>query len=385
MRICHIFPFFFPHTLGGVEKWIFSLSQFLSKSTQDMHFLLLTDRSNLSPYAASAKRSQYGSLQVYRMGPNILSVIFYSSRIRWRIIERISLLQLFHEATRLPPVKRVDIFHLHGVWLGKGFKQYMELALMLSRFFNKPLVVSLHGDAIGEENMPLFNPEVKRTLNHAKAITTYSPDVFEALTELQVASKSHIIPNFIDTRSFKRSTPIDYGSATRVIFVSRLEPERDPLTVIKAFRYVKEKIPSSTLTVVGYGSMYEELQDLIHKLELDNNVILKGQHFDVRSLLWDSDIFVGVGYLTLLEAWAAGLPAVEYNWTVLRQLVSHRKNAILVPPHNPKKLAQALVELMENEQLRKELALNGMRTVKNYDIQSIAPKIGEIYSAIMKT
>jgi glycosyltransferase involved in cell wall biosynthesis len=388
MIVCHIYPFFYPHKLGGVEKWIFSLSQFLSKSTQDMCFLLLTDRSNFSCYAVSAKKSQYGSLRVYRLGPHLFSAIYYSSRIKWQIIEKLSLLQLFDEANNLPQIKDVDIFHLHGVWLRKEYKQYMDLALLLSRFFNKPLVVSLHNDIVGkykEAGMPLFKSEIRKILAHAKAITTYSPSILDILSKLGIGSKSYLIPNFVDTESFTCPSPRDYRSATRVIFVSRLDPERDPLTVIKAFKYVKEKIPNSTLTVVGNGSMYKELQDFVHRLKLDNDIILKGQHFDVRSFLWDSDIFIGVGYLTLLEAWAAGLPVVVYNWGILGQLASHRKNAILVRPHNPGELARALVELMENEQLRKKLALNGMKTVKNHDIRSVAPKIGNIYCTVLKT
>jgi len=388
MLICHIYPFFPPHKLGGVQKWILSLSQFLSKSTEEMRFLLLTDRSNFYYYAASPKKSQYGSLQVYRLGPHIFSTLFYSSRIDWKIIDKLSLLQLFREAINLQPLKDVDVFHLHGLWLYKEYKQYMNLALLLSRYFDKPLVVTLHGDVVsksGEVGMPLYNPEVIKVLNHAKAITTYSPSILEVLSKLGVESKSYLIPNFVDTESFKRPTPRDYRSARKVIFVSRLEPEKDPLTVIKAFKYVKDKISNSTLIVVGNGSLYKELQDLIHMLKLDNNVILMGQQYDLRKFLWDSDIFVGVGYLTLLEAWAAGLPVVEYNWGILEQLISHRKNALLVPPHNPKELAQALVELMENEQLRKKLALNGMETVKNHDIRNVAPIIGNIYRTVLET
>jgi glycosyltransferase involved in cell wall biosynthesis len=386
--VCHVYPFFPPQRLGGVEKWILSLSHFLSKSTQDMHFLLLTDRSNLSYYATSAKKSRYGSLHVYRMGPSLFSAIYYSSRIENRIIERVSLLQLFHEATGLQLVKGVDVFHLHGVWLHKEYRQYMELALMLSRTFNKPLIVSLHGDAVStpeKENMPLFSPEVRKTLKNAKAITTYSLDVFKALNELDVGFKSYLVPNFVDTMSIRRPTERDYRLSTRVVFVSRLEREKDPATVIKAFKLVKDKIPNSTLTVVGGGSMHGKLQDLIYKLEMERSVFLVGQQGDVRRFLWDSDVFVGspAGYLALLEAWSAGLPVVECDEGIIGQSISHMENGILYQPHDPKELAQALVELMENEQLRRRLALNGMQTVKNYDIRSVAPRIGDIYSTVL--
>jgi glycosyltransferase involved in cell wall biosynthesis len=370
-----------------VEKWIFSLSQFLSKSTQDMRFLLLTDRSNFSCYAASTKKSRYVSLQVYRLGPNIFSAVYYSSRIGWQIIEKLSLLQLFYEAINLQPLKEVDIFHLHGVWLRKEYKQYMDLALLLSRFFNKPLVVSLQGDVVsksGEGGMPLFRPEIRKTLNYAKAITTYSHDVFKVLDELGVRSKSYLLLNFINVRNFTRPTRKDYRSATRIVFISRLDPEKDPVIIIKAFKDIKEKIPAAKLTIVGSGSLHKELQAMINRLGLGNNVFLKGQHADIRRFLWENDVCVSAGYLTLLEAWAANIPVIQVAEGIMSKVVCHRKNGILVHPHDQKELTQALLELMESEQLRRELALNGMQAVKKHDIHQVVPKIGEIYYKVLR-
>lgn len=388
MKICHIYPFFPPRRLGGVEKWIISLSNFLSESTTDIHFFLLTDRSNFYYYAVSPKISRYGSLQVYRVGPNIFSSIFYSSRIKWKIFEKLSLMEAFKETATAQPARNADIFHLHGVWLSKEFKQYMKLAFLLSHYFNKPLVVSLHNDVSNvskDSSLPLFNPEVRNFLRIAKAITTYSPDVFRILHELDLGSKSYFIPNFIDTEKFKCPYPRDYSVAKRVIFVSRLDPEKDPVTVIKAFKYVKEKVPDSSLTIIGSGSMYRELQNLILKLKLTESVFLKGQRMDVRKFLWNSDIFVSApsGYITLLEAWAAGIPVLACDDGIFRQIISHGKNGILFKLHDPKELSQALVYLMENEDLRRELSLAGMQTVRYYDIRNIAPKIRDIYRFVM--
>jgi glycosyltransferase involved in cell wall biosynthesis len=383
--VCHVFPFFPPHTYGGVEKWIFISSQFLSKSTPDMHFLLLADRSNLSPYVVSAKRSEYGSLQVYRMGPNIFSVIFYSSRIKSRIIERLSLLQLCHEACGLQTIKGVDIFHLHGVWLGKEFKQYTELALMLSRFFNKPLVVSLHADEVGSNTLPIFDPGISGALtHHAAAITTYSPVVFDGLRKLGVDYKSYLIPNFIDTNYFKRPTPIDVGQGTKVLFVSRLVPEKSPEIAVKAFKYVKKKIPRATLEVVGQGPMYGELQRLIHSLKLDGTVTLMGLQPDLRKFLWNSDILCNAGYLTLLEAWASGLPVISPRLRIFEHVISPGKNGILVRPSDPEKLAEALVELMKNPKLRMTLASNGMQSAESHDVRVVARQVGRIYEGLRR-
>ena len=383
MLICHLYPFFPPYTIGGVEKWILGLSQFLSESS-DMRFMLLTDRSNFSFYVTSTKMSKYGTLEVYRLGPNLFSFIFYSSRIKWQIVERLSLMELFHEAVNFLRIKDVDIFHLHGIWLRKEYKQYAELALLLSRFFNKPLMVSLHGYVASKSKdtgMTLFHPEIKKTLKCAKAITTYSYQVLEVLNELGLKSMSYLVPNFIDIRKFTCPTPRDYCSATRIIFISRLDPEKDPITIIRALKQVKEKFPIVKLTVVGYGSMYKEIRNMILKLGLEGNVTLVGRHADVRKFLWNNDILISAGYLTSLEAWAAGLPVICDDKVAVPGACGD-ENLLLFRSHDSADLAQKISTLIEDEQLRKKLAMNGLRTVENYDIRKIARKIKDLYEKV---
>jgi glycosyltransferase involved in cell wall biosynthesis len=357
---------------------------------EEMRFLLLTDRSNLYYYASSSKRSQYGSLLVYRLGPNIFSSVYYSSRLKGRILEKLSLMSLFQEAISLQLLKEVDIFHLHGVWLYKEYKQYMDLALLLSRSFNRPLVVSLHGDVIselGDEGMPLFNSKIIELLNHAKAVTTFSKSVMDGLHKLGVGSKSYLIPNFIDIETFRPPIPRDYKSATNLLVVSRLDPEKDLTTVIKAFKYVKEKISDSSLTIIGYGSKFNELQHLVHSIGLSDSIIFKGLCSETvkKKALWKSDIFIATraSYIATLEAWASGLPVVGCGEGIIMQIISHGKNGVLFRPGDPKKLAKVLSKIMENQTLRKKLALGGMQTVKKYDVRNIAPKIKEIYRYCM--
>jgi glycosyltransferase involved in cell wall biosynthesis len=353
---------------------------------EDVNFLLLTDRSNFSCYAPSEKYSKYGSLHVYRLGPNFFTAIYFSTRIKFRTIEKLSLLQLFNEAVKLKQIRQVDLFHLHGLWLGKEFKQYMELSLMLSNLLKKPLIISLRGDIVSSskgEGMPLFHPEVRKTLKYAKAITTYSSDVLKALDKLGVGSKSYLISNFINVRKFTCRTRRNFKSAMKVVFISRLDPEKEPLTVIKAFKHVIKKHPEARLTIVGSGSLYKKAQELIYALGLENKVILAGERNDVRDFLWNNDVFINMGYRTLLEAWAASLPVIS-DERIRVPGVRPYQNIIPFRSHDENALARSLLSIIENERLRKEIALNGRLTVENYDIKNVMPKFIRIYREILK-
>jgi glycosyltransferase involved in cell wall biosynthesis len=389
MRVCHVWQNFFPLEGGGLERYIIDLSDYLSQRNPDTHFLLLTNKSRI-PFLRARKIPKYqrfNSLEVYRMGPNLLSVfenvLLQWFRIQSRLLDNVSTLTLYHEVTSWREINNIDIFHVHGIW----DTRCPIIGLLLSQRFHRPLVVSLHGDMVGSlaYQMPLERPESTEVLKHAKAIITYSRKVLNALNACGLGYKSHLIPNFVNVGLFSRPTSLNGGVGTKVVMVSRLDPFKDPITVIQAFRYVKNEVPEATLQVVGYGQLYDRLKLLIHTLHLDDAVFLLGRQTNVKRFLWNNDIFVtGDAYISVLEAWSAGLAVIATDAETNRQIISNGKDGILVPPKNPQKLASALLKIMKNNKLRIALASNGLETAKSYDISSVAPMVASIYESVLE-
>jgi glycosyltransferase involved in cell wall biosynthesis len=235
--------------------------------------------------------------------------------------------------------------------------------------------------------MPLESLAVKSILmNDAAAITTYSKEVLSVLERIGVGKKSHLIRNFVDTVRLKNPSTFVSPHEDTVIHVGRLEPLQTPEIIIKAFKQVNAKFPNAKLLIVGYGSLYKSLKILIKKLNLEDTVSMTGQQTDVRKFLWKSDIFVttNFGYLSTLEAWSAQLAVVAPNFGVLKEIISHENNGLLVKQHDVDQLSFALIRLIEDKELRRKLALNGARTVKNYDIRAVAPEVAKIYQSLIK-
>jgi glycosyltransferase involved in cell wall biosynthesis len=252
------------------------------------------------------------------------------------------------------------------------------------------LVVTLHGGIVGDPlygGMPLGSPVVKNILeNDVAAITTYSKEILETLEKLGFAQKSHLITNFVDVPSFKNpNTPNAIHDPT-IIYVGRLEPVQTPELVIKAFKQVNEQFPNAKLTIVGYGRLYEYLQNLIRELHLEGSVTMTGKQTDVRKYLWSSDVFVATnfGYIATLEAMSAGLPVVAPNFGILKETVKHEYNGLLVEEHDVNQVAAALIRLIKDEEFRKTLSRNAFESVKNYDIRVIAPKMADVYQSVVK-
>ena len=197
MIVCHIWPIFFPFDVAGVERYVLNLSDFLSQQDQSMHFLLLTDRSNINFWKASRilKSERINSLEVHRLGPNFSSLFVKASyklfHRRFKILEDLMTMNLYREAVSIREIDKVDIFHVHGFWQ----PIYPTIGLMLSQRFHRPLVITLHGDSVDINDpysMPIRSPITLNVLKHADVITTYSRETLKCSEGIRVRQKRYV-------------------------------------------------------------------------------------------------------------------------------------------------------------------------------------------------
>jgi glycosyltransferase involved in cell wall biosynthesis len=376
--------------MGGVEQYILALSNFLCDQQHEIKFSLITDNT-MYPFFKAREIPKYeifDHLEIYRFGPNLLSVLrgmyFKLLRHESERLERRLTRKLCKEMAKNKKIADSDIFHVHGLW---DF-QYPTVGCWLSKRFNKPLVVSLHGDMVGSEflySMPIESEKSLEILTQASAITTYSQRVFSALEKIGLGEKSHLIPNFVNTKNFQRPQIHDKRQNPGVVMICRLDPFKDPLTAIDAFRLVVKEVPETTLEVVGDGPLYQPIKDRISELGLEKSIFLRGKQFDVRPFLWSNDILItGNAFLTVLEAWSAGLAVIAAKEETTGKIITDGKDGVLVEPRNPQKLANALLHVLRNRDFHDVLVQNGFRTVTSYDIGPVSAKILGLYLSCLQ-
>jgi glycosyltransferase involved in cell wall biosynthesis len=133
-----------------------------------------------------------------------------------------------------------------------------------------------------------------------------------------------------------------------IIQVARFSSEKDHYNSIKAFSIIKKINPLVKLLFLGDGDkkLIEELKNLISELGLQNDIIFIGFTNNVSNYLSASDLFtltsssIETFPLSALEALASGLPIVLTNIGGADEIVND-SNGLLVPPKNPKKIAEA--------------------------------------------
>ena len=87
--------------------------------------------------------------------------------------------------------------------------------------------------------------------------------------------------------------------------------------------------------------------------------------------------------IVLLEAMAASRPIVASANIGYASVMKHRVQGLLVPPQDERALAEALITVLEDESLRRDMAARGLRTAEEYSWQKIARRVMDYYGTVL--
>ena len=162
----------------------------------------------------------------------------------------------------------------------------------------------------------------------------------------------------------------------KIVCVSRLEPGKGQDLLIKAFKKVHQKLPSSTLTIVGEGDFAVELESLIRKYKLSRSAKLVGRVPDALRVMSEADLCVfpsvwpleGFGLVTV-EAMALGKPVVAFNHGPGNEIVVDGVTGLLAKSGDVNDLEKKIIQMLENKTLAKKLGSAGRkRFLEKYQI-----------------
>ena len=145
-------------------------------------------------------------------------------------------------------------------------------------------------------------------------------------------------------------------------------------------------LPEETLLVAGGGGRLNELKGMAERMGL-RNIIFTGEvrHHSVPGILAHAKIAVLPNInsgpsafsspLKLFEYMAFGLPIVASDIQVFREVLVHRKNAMLVPPDDPEALASGIKALLENSAMAKNISVQARKDAADFTYEKRAAKI----------
>ncbi len=157
-----------------------------------------------------------------------------------------------------------------------------------------------------------------------------------------------------------------------VLHIGRKVKWKGTSDLIKAMEIVSKEIKNIKLIIVS-----NEIENISHEIYCE---ILRADDNKLAILYSNADVFVHPswyeGYtLPPLEAMACGCPVVTTNTQgIATEYAKHKYNCLLVPPKNPKKLAEAILLLLKDKNLRKKIIRNGFKTAEKLEWNKIVDK-----------
>lgn len=198
--------------------------------------------------------------------------------------------------------------------------------------------------------------------------------------------KITVIPVGIDLKRFhpprQKRKP---SQRFTLLFVGRLVAEKGVKELVAAFKKLKLNFPQLRLKVVGQGPLKRWLSQ--QGVEAYNF-----SYQQMPGVYRQADIFVLPSKPTptwqeqfgmvLLEAMASGLPIVTTRCGAIPEVVG--ESAIVVPPGNKTALYQALTQLLQRPEKRKQLAASALlRAKKLYDRERVCKRIEKLYQQVL--
>ena len=285
--------------------------------------------------------------------------------------------------------ERPDITHLHFPYPLGEVAQYL-----CGR--DRRCVLTYHSDVVRQKMLlRLYRPLMGRVLRSVDRILVTSPNYLESSATLRLfRDKCVVAPFGIDQRRFQqpdargvRALRARYGQGPLLLFVGVLR-------YYKGLNYMLEAMANipARLLVVGDGPMGEPWREQARVLGLGDKVVFTGRVPDeeLPAYYQAADLFVlpsgerSEAYgLVQVEALSAGLPIVCTELGTGTSYVNrHGESGLVVSPKDPRALAGAVNVLLEDENLRRQLARGARERATLFTLERMVQAVEQVYAEV---
>ncbi len=294
---------------------------------------------------------------------------------------------------------KINFIHCHWI-IPQGF-----FVALLNTLSGIPYLLTAHGgDVYSFRKNLVIRICSNYALKRAKACTVNSKPTGQAVHNIRPGSPMQVVPMGVDTRRFH---PEKYNQAIKeelniqdsfLLTVGRFAEKKGFKYLIQAMPEILRKRPQAKLVIIGFGPQEKTLKQLIAELNLESSVLLPGSKTgdELAQYFATADIFIGPSVVTdsgdtegqgvvFLEAMASGTAVIASDVGGVKDAVRNMETGLLIPQKDPEAIAEKTLLLLEDQELRKNLATNGRKLAESeYSWEKIAERFLEIYGQIIE-
>ena len=284
--------------------------------------------------------------------------------------------------------KQIDILHLHGY----GATTFGRTAGGMRRI---PSILHEHANLT---DTPWFQKMADRALEPltdiAIAVSKSTADFVIKARQIP-PDKVKVVYLGVPLEEFSRERTADEIAAARrelgiapedvaIGTVTRLHDSKGNSFLVDAARLVLDRRPHARFFIVGEGPLQADLEAQARRLNLGDRFVFAGFARDVARVVsaFDVSVFPSLWEgtpLTVFEALAMGKAIVATDADGLLDVLTHDRDALIVPKRNAEALADGIVRMMDEPDLRARLAREARVTGRQYDIAAFVSKMQRLY------
>jgi glycosyltransferase involved in cell wall biosynthesis len=252
-------------------------------------------------------------------------------------------------------------------------------ALLAGRAFGARVILNYHSGEAGE-HLERWGVLVHPWLRLAHEIVV--PSEYLQRVFAGHGYRARVVRNVVDTQGhrYRERTPLP----PKLLSTRNLEPHYRLDVVLDAFAIVKAARPDATLTLAGSGSEHARL---LRKARAIGGVRFAGRVeprampalYASHALLLNASV-VDNQPLSLLEAFASGLPVVTTATGDIAAMVRHGRSGLLVPADDAARMGGAVLSLLQDQQLALRLARGARRVADAHAWEQIREHWRDVYS-----
>ncbi|MBQ2672467.1 glycosyltransferase [Candidatus Saccharibacteria bacterium] len=207
------------------------------------------------------------------------------------------------------------------------------------------------------------------------------------------------VSNGVDLKHFKpgkapagiyRKYGIDKDAAV-VLYVGRVDPEKQVGTVIAAFKEARKFVPKTEMVIVGDGVDKARLEKMVKDDGLSSAIKFLGRVTppDLYELYRVGTLFATASEIetqgiVLIEAAATGLPLIAVDKGAVSEVCISDKNGFLCRPGNTAEIAEAMIKILSDPELQQKFATNSVKIAAEHDMEKTLDKFINIYQKLIK-
>lgn len=330
-----------------------------------------------------------------REGNGTFGAISIEARGRWAFAP--SLLWRFHKA-----VRQADFVSLHSLYSFPVLTGYM-----LSRLYRKPFGVWPHGvlapfqRQVSTRKKWLYDRLFANRILRGASVLFFSAEGERAeASSLELDTPSVIIPDGFNATEFSELPPrgrfrerfLGGHRGPLVLFLARLSAKKGIETLITAMRDVVSRYPDARLAIVGPPdppAFAKLVANWVSESGIDSSIVVTGPADPAMRLeaFADADLYVLPSHaenfgFSVFEAMACGVPVIVSNQINYAGEIAEAGAGLSVP-RTPKDVADGILTLLEDADMRKRMGECGRAYAQKYSLEETGRKIAQTIRAIV--